>query len=402
MKLSAIFASAAILLIAFLSTASADSGRIYGKITTVDGDVYQGLIRWDKNEGSWCDILNGDKESHRSHGSRHESVRIFGITIGERWDSDGGDNVQSGICFGHIKTIEPLRGDAVRLTLKSGEKIRLEGGSTDLGSENRGVVIEDTKEGEIEFDWDEIDTVELSQGPADLPSTFGDRLYGTLTTRAGDEYTGWVGWDLDELFAKDVLDGEYKDHSRKVPFGKIKSIERRGSGGATVNLTDGDKIVLRETNDVDDSNRGICVYDPGIGQVTAGWDEFDKLEFKTPPAPLAYDKFDGGRPLTGAVYTDDGKKYSGTIRWDDDEEFTWEILDGEYRDLQFDVVFGAIKSIAPSGFNGSIVTMWDGRSFKLRGSNDVDGDNNGIFVTASGEKEFEIEWDEVDRVEFSR
>lgn len=403
MKQSGIIVFAFLLVIAFVSTASADSGRIYGKIITVDGDVYEGLIRWDKNEGSWCDILNGDKESHRSHGSeRRETVKIFGITIGEHWDSDGSDNVQSGICFGHIKTIEPLRGDAVRLTLKSGEKVRFEGGSTDLGDEIRGIVIEDAKEGEVEFDWDEIEKVELSQGAADLPSAFGDRLYGTLKTRAGDEYTGWVGWDLDELFTKDVLDGEYKDRSRKVPFGRIKSIERRGSSGATVNLTDGEPIVLRETNDVDDSNRGICVYDPGVGLITAGWDEFEKLEFKKPPAPLAYDKFDGGKPLAGTVYTASGEKYTGTIRWDDDEEFTWEILDGEYRDLQFDVVFGSIKSIEPSGFRGSIVTTWDGRSFKLRGSNDVDDDNNGIYVTASGEKEIEIEWDEVERVEFSR
>jgi hypothetical protein len=230
MKPSGIIVFAALLVIAVFSTASADSGRIYGKITTVDGDVYEGLIRWDKNEGSWCDILNGDKESHRSHGSeRRETVRIFGITIGERWDSDGGDNVQSGICFGHIKTLEPLRGDAARLELKSGEKVRLEGGSTDLGDEIRGIVVEDAKEGEVELDWDEIEKVELSQGPADLPSTFGDRLYGTLTTRAGDEYTGWVGWDLDELFAKDVLDGEYKDQGpvRQDQIDRAARLERR-------------------------------------------------------------------------------------------------------------------------------------------------------------------------------
>jgi hypothetical protein len=46
--------------------------------------------------------------------------------------------------------------------------------------------------------------------------------------------------------------------------------------------------------------------------------------------------------------------------------------------------------------------LWDGRSFKLRGSNDVDNDNNGIYVTAGEGKEIEIEWDEVERVEFTR
>jgi len=405
MKRRALLAYATIFVIALTSAAFADSsGRIYGKLTTTDGDVYEGLIRWDKNEASWTDILNGSKELHRSHSSnrRHERIRVFGITIGERWDSEGDDNVQSGLCFGHIKKIEPLRSDAVRLTLKSGEKVRLEGGSTDIGDEIRGIVIEDSKEGEIEFDWDEVESVELSQGPAGLTSEFGERLYGTMTTRRGDEYTGWVSWDADEIFTGDVLDGEYKDHTRKIAFDKIKSIERYSSDGAKLTLANGDEIVLRETNDVDDSNRGIAVYDPAIGQVTADWDEFEKLEFKTPPAAIAYDRFDGGRRLEGTVFTDDGEKHTGSIRWDDDEEFTWEILDGEDRDVAFDVEFGSIKEIKPVGLHAATVTLWDGRSFKLRGTNDVDNDNNGILVTTGDGKKIEIEWDDVDRVEFAR
>jgi len=405
MKRRALLAYTAIFVIALTSAAFADSsGRLYGKLTTTDGDVYEGLIRWDKNEASWTDILNGSKELHRSHSSnrRHERIRVFGITIGERWDSEGDDNVQSGLCFGHIKKIEPLRSDAVRLTLKSGEKVRLEGGSTDIGDEIRGIVIEDSKEGEIEFDWDEVESVELSQGPAGLTSEFGERLYGTMTTRRGDEYTGWVSWDADEIFTGDVLDGEYKDHTRKIAFDKIKSIERYSSDGAKLTLANGDEIVLRETNDVDDSNRGIAVYDPAIGQVTADWDEFEKLEFKTPPAAIAYDRFDGGRRLEGTAFTDDGEKHTGAIRWDDDEEFTWEILDGDDRDITFDVEFGNIKEIKPVGLHGATVTLWDGRSFKLRGTNDVDEDNNGIIVTTSDGKKIEIEWDDVDRVEFAR
>ena len=39
-----------------------NEGRIYGKITTTDGDILEGLIRWDKNEGNWVDILNGTKD----------------------------------------------------------------------------------------------------------------------------------------------------------------------------------------------------------------------------------------------------------------------------------------------------------------------------------------------------
>ncbi len=51
---------------AFVAQAE-DTGRIYGQITTVDGDVFEGLIRWDKNEGSWVDVLDGDKNLPRKN-----------------------------------------------------------------------------------------------------------------------------------------------------------------------------------------------------------------------------------------------------------------------------------------------------------------------------------------------
>ena len=119
MKATAILACAALTMLATVSTGFAGSGgRLHGTISTVDGDTYEGLIRWDKNEASWHDILNGNKEIHRSRRSvnRHERITVFGITIGNRWyrEDDGDGAVQSGICFGHIAKIEPLRGDAAR------------------------------------------------------------------------------------------------------------------------------------------------------------------------------------------------------------------------------------------------------------------------------------------------
>jgi hypothetical protein len=38
----------------------------------------------------------------------------------------------------------------------------------------------------------------------------------------------------------------------------------------------------------------------------------------------------------------------------------------------------------------------------LRGSNDVDDDNNGIYVKTSDGKSIDIEWSDLDRVEFTR
>ncbi|MCK4302392.1 MAG: hypothetical protein KAW91_06435, partial [candidate division Zixibacteria bacterium] len=98
-KLIGVVATAVIL---FALSALADSsGRIYGKITTVDGEVLQGLIRWDKNEGNWVDIFNGNKELRTKHGDKRDrkkyrdqerSIELFGITIartGSSWSWSG-------------------------------------------------------------------------------------------------------------------------------------------------------------------------------------------------------------------------------------------------------------------------------------------------------------------------
>lgn len=399
-----------------LTVVADDSGRIYGKIITVEGDVFEGLIRWDKNEGNWVDVLNGNKDlpkknlskarksARQKYRGREPSIKIFGITIGKVYSNgwNWSSTAESGIRFGHIRTLEVVDDDRVLLILKSGQEIELDENSTDIGSGIREIIIEDEHEGELELVWDDIETIEFRQAPSGLESNFGERLYGTLITRRGDEYTGFVCWDVDELFARDILDGDEKRRRRKIKFGKIASIERYSSSGATVTLVNGEEMLLRGTNDVNDDNKGIIISDPGFGQVKVKWNEFDRLDFKKAPRQVRYKDFDGGRPLEGTVYTEDGESYTGTIRWDNDEEHTWEILDGKYHGVEFDTEFGLIKTIEKKSHRSSIVTVWDGRSFRLRGSNDVNENNKGIFVTLSDGDEVEIEWEDFSRVEFTR
>ena len=102
------------------------------------------------------------------------------------------------------------------------------------------------------------------------------------------------------------------------------------------------------------------------------------------------------------VYTEDGDSYEGNIRWDNDEEYTWEILDGDERDVDFNIEFGMVKEIKKKSYRGSEVTLWDGRTFYLRGSNDVDEDNKGIIVTLEDDEDVIVDWDDFDRVVFSR
>jgi hypothetical protein len=391
------------------SQALAETNQLYGKIYTKDDEIFEGFIRWDKNEASWDDVLDGNKELDRSHRKRYidsdrrrkSRVKVFGITISE--DNDGyyifGDEAQSGIRMGHISKIIPESDNRVTLMLKSGEEVELTNGSTDIGSDIRELLIEDKGEGIVDLIWDDIDRVEFEAAPA-TSSEFGKRLYGTVTTRRGDSYTGFICWDVDETFDTDIIDGKERSRNRKIEFSRIKSIERRTSESSIVTLKDGKEMRLEGTNDIDSGNRGIAVSDPELGRLTISWDEFDILELKDPPPGPAYSSFDGGKKLQGTVYTESGEKFTGTIKWDDDEEYTWELLNGSYDDIDFAIEMGKIKSIEKISSRGSRVTLKDGRSFKLRDSNDVDDGNKGIIIKTTND-EVEVDWEDFNKIEFS-
>ncbi len=398
-----------LLLIASLSLA--EKGRIYGRIYTDRGDVLEGPIRWDKNEASWDDVIDGNKERTRAHkksrrkyGDRNTKFVIFGVTVFEEggW---GGSTSQSGIAFGHVKKFTPESDDEVELLLKSGEKVYLHSGSTDFGPGIREIIIETEDEGELELDWDDIDYIEFMDG-GDVDSDFGKRIYGTVTTSRAGEFTGWICWDMDEMFDKDIIDGSEKRRKRKIKFSRIAKIERISSQASMITKKDGKKLRLDDSNDVDSGNRGIIVSDLKMGRVIVEWDEFERLELKEPPADAypEYDDFDGGRRIYGDVYDEDGEQYTGFIRWDDDEEFTWELLDGTCRGVEFDIPFEHIKSIEKLSRRSGRVTLNDGRQFRLRNSNDINDENKGIFVMTDDDDDDEVflDWEDFDRVEFRR
>jgi hypothetical protein len=294
-----------------------------------------------------------------------------------------------------------LGDDRALLTLKSGEEIELEGGSTDLGDDLRGLVVDDARRGSVELRWRDLDVVDFMPAPPGAAAPAAQRLYGTLRVRGGDEFTGYIAWDVDEILTSDILDGDERGRDRKIPFANIAAIERSGSSGARVILRNGEEVVLRGSNDVNSQNRGIAVSDPGLGQVQVGWDAFDEVTFHDAPAHAgAYDTFDGGHPLFGTVETRDGESFTGYVRWDNDEAYTWEILDGEDGDVDFDVEFGQVSTIRRVGSWGADVTLLDGRTFQLDGSNDVDEGNKGVFITFDDGETVMIPWRDFSQVRF--
>jgi hypothetical protein len=339
------------------------NGRLYGRVLTRDGGDYTGFIRWDRNEGSWTDLLDANKD---------------------------GRGTQSGIRFGHVQRVDVLGNSGADLHLRSGQVARMGARSTDLGSGLRALTIEDGAGGTLELGWRDLAGVEFFEAPAEATPS-DERLFGTLTTRDGRTFTGHIAWDVDEIYTSDVLDGDDEDGRRqKILFGDIARISRNGSGSAEIVLHTGGMMILDGTNDVNGSISGIAVSDPQLGEVKMGWDAFADVRFHAPAPDAEPVRFDGGRRLHGTVVTRAGETLTGDVRWDDDEAYGWEMLNGSAGDVALQIEFGRIARITKQG-NGVAVQLLDGRTLELTGSNDVDRSNRGVTVETE-QGAFQIDW----------
>jgi len=201
----------------------------------------------------------------------------------ESYDSDildGSENKRKRkIKFGKIDAIERRSSSSAIVTLKSGKKIRLKG-TNDVDSGNRGIVVSDLFMGRVVIDWDEFDYVEFKEAPNGLPyNKFdgGKILKGTVFTEDGEKFKGEIKWDDDEEYTWELLDGEIDDVDFAIEFGQIKSIEKSSRHGAEVTLKDGRKFRLRDSNDIDNDNKGIIIKE-GKNKVVVDWYDFERLE----------------------------------------------------------------------------------------------------------------------------
>jgi hypothetical protein len=401
------------------------AGRIWGRVETVSGVTHEGFIRWDRNEGSWVDVLDGSK------GLRLDDYLVWNDRTGEaepvpeRVVEYGGYRIsfpdhlsslpattQSGIRFGHIRRLEARDARGAVLELKSGETLELSGGGTDLGRALREMVVEEPGGREVKLGWSDVAAVEFGPAPPGaVPS--GARLHGTVRDGNGREYTGFIAWNADKILDTDRLEGREGGAGREIPFSGIASVARTDAG-ARVALAGGSVVELTGPGDVSRGGQWLVVSDPGLGSVELRWRNVESVRFhppSPPQAPLAHQDFPGGWPLEGTVVTREGHELTGLIRWDADEEYSWELLGGRQDGVLFQVEFGEIAEIERlsgervtlgvgvqvtverSRRDGALVTLRDGRTLELSGSNDVSGDNKGIWVRADPDSDWvSVRW----------
>ena len=388
-------------------------GWIYGKVTTWDGDTYQGQLRWGKEEAFWTDMFNVSKTENDNLNYLDDKIKDR-IAESRGWnDGNGWGNWvsrkinhyteynythQFSVQFGDIQKIKRKNSSKVFVTMRDGKTLKLDGdGYNDVGTKVR---VYDKEIGKIELSWSDVEEVEFMATPTGWKSEIGEPLYGKVESWTGN-YEGYIIWDKDERVTSDKLDGETRDADMSIEFGNIKSIKQRGNS-SEVTLKSGRSYRMGDSNDVDNGNRGVVVVMPGKGRVVIEWDDFDEVTFTDAPTVdlLTYNSFAKPEKIYGTVNTQDGKSYTGNIVYDLDEAYTYEILNGQKRDTEFEIPFRSIRKIQPRGGDEALVELKSGEKYELEDSQDVNERNTGILVFDKGDNDpIYIFWEDVKLIE---
>jgi hypothetical protein len=311
-------------------------GFIYGRVTTVDGVGYEGRLRFGgSQEAFWGDYFNGFKDGNPwvalvPDGAldEHRGIEVLGMEIGfRRRRGDLGRQHMSR--FGDIAKIE-ARGRDLTVTLRSGTVVELNRYAADDFAD--GVRVWDVEHGVVDLGEGRVRTIEFVASPrADAAPPH--RLRGTVRTRSGDPFSGYVQWDREGSIGTDSVVGYAGgDELVGLGFDTIRSIERDSSGSSAVTLIDGREIVLSGTRDVGEGNAGLFVDDQRYGRVLISWQAFQRIDFRPADAGTgdggpAYADIPAGRPLTGTVTTRTGRSITGRLVYDLDESEVTETLD---------------------------------------------------------------------------
>lgn len=403
-----------------LAAVAQDQQFIYGRVYTVDGKVYEGPIRWGKEEVYWSDIFNASKpenenlrylssddreelreryaETHWAGNWGNKFTEYFGNwSNGVRFDSDREFIHQFSCQFGEIRTIRPQGRKYVEVELQGGRKLDLDGeGYNDVGLDIR---VMDKELGDVEIYWNRIEKVEFMSTPSKLETKFGTPLYGTVEA-FGEKFTGYIQWDHDERLTGDKLDGDGDDGDLSIEFGKIQSITRIGNRSRVV-LKSGRELVMSGSNDVGSGHRGVIVMNKDFAAVDVPWDEFDKVTFtdKAPGDLLTYDQFKNQKEMSGSVTLKDGTTLSGKIAYDLDEELDCELLQGKYHEFEYTTAFRNVKKITPTGYDRCSVELKNGTKLTLEDAQDVDEKNSGLLIFEKGKDNPKyITWDRIKEI----
>jgi len=262
-------------------------------------------------------------------------------------------------------------------------------------------------------------------------------IYGSVATDRGDTLTGFLRWDNEEAYWDDLFhsyrenitwlddidvevlkrerekayfeshglldrimyvveDGADPDFRRYFTcrFGDIRRIDIDEEEAITVTTNDGETHAIGGySNDV---SADIRVYEGGLDYEEIEWDDIASITFaQAPPEAVPY-----GTRLFGLVRTTEGD-LEGFIQWDKSENVSGDLLDGEDEDGEDqEIRMGDIIRLERHSKQASKVTLSDGRTLTLSGTNDVNDANRGIMVEVAGLGKVTLPWNRFKDVTF--
>lgn len=383
------------------SSPAAHQGFLYGRVTSVGGETYEGRLRFgDGEEAFWNDTFNGVKSDNtwaelvpkERLPKEYDTFELLGV---ELFSHERPVNLrrQLMVRMGDIVRIDS-RGDDVQVTLRSGSVAHLD--RMDASDFDDGVHVWDRTRGEVDLDSLQVRSLEfLATPPLDgVPA----RLYGTVRAAHGT-FTGFVQWNRDKCLDTDVLLGRTAQGERRLTFDAIRSIVRRDPRTSVVTLSDGSEVVLSGTHDTGRDHRGVVVDDPRYGRVIVSWRVFERVDFAPAGSGPAYGEFAAGQPLAGTVTTHTGERLSGRIVYDLDESESIETLDAPAFGVDYTIPFARIASIVPRD-QDALVTLVTGEELVLERTGDLGPKNGGLLVFADRrDRPDYVPWGAVARIE---
>jgi len=396
---------------AMASIAANPEPVLFGTATDTNGKQVTGTIRWGDQEAFLSDVFNGNKiqtvgiehlsDNEKEKLEAHQpgpQARIGTLQI--TFKSFFGKELKRpnfNVPFGSIAklTIDESK-DLYQATLHDGSVIQSKSDSNDLSDE----IYILTREGDtIEYDLTDLSSIEFAKAPEDA-KTFDLAIYGTITSDLGT-FEGRVMWDKDERMVSEELDGHENGQEYNLKFSEIRSIERKGDK-SLVKLIDGTSLMLGETNDVDNGNRGIWLDNPSLGRIEINWAQFHKLDIHE--VTVKWMDFDDYRAinktLKGLVtLKDKSTVMADEISFDLNQQSSLEMLDSEIKESNWLIPFKNIKKLTQVNKSGVELVLNDDSKLFAYGTTSVTRDNNGVMTKSKGQYRW-IQWAEIESIEF--
>lgn len=379
-------------------------GFLYGKVILESGAIYQGRLRFGGGEEAfWSDFFNGSKATNPwaadippQRLKQKVPLEVFGVVL---WYRERTLELSRPffVRFGEIERLE-ARGRELRVHLKSGRVIELDRyGADDLAD---GVRVWDEGGKVIDLDEWSIASIELMATPT--LEVAASRLHGTVHTRLGHNFTGYIEWDRQHGLSSDQLTGRTAEGVRLLRFDTIRTIVR-SPGGCRVILVDGGELAIEGRREKACASQGVFVDDARYGRVLVSWAAFERADFgQTPDSGPAYGDFRPGRPLTGTVLTRGGRRLTGQLVYDLDESETTDSFDAPALGVNFSLPFHLIGAISlPRGAATASVVLASGEQLLFEAEGDLGPTNAGLLVFEEGHAAEYVPWSEVEEIEFA-